>query len=149
MNYHNNKIIINSKNEMKLFAEKIAKEAKKGDVFLLKGLLGAGKTFFARYFINFIQEKKTKILSPTFCILNSYQTNKGELFHFDLYRLKDVSELENIGFFHALENGITIIEWPEIAEEYLFSYTQIKITTINNNYNEVREIEINKINKIS
>lgn len=100
-------------------AEKIADESSDCAVIGLVGTLGAGKTFFAKHFINFLCDEKTEILSPTFNLVCSYDTKKGEIFHFDLYRLKNVQELENIGFFDALREGICLIEWPEIAQEFL------------------------------
>jgi len=113
------KILINFKEEMSDLAKEIAASSKLGDVICLKGTLGAGKTFFAKNFINSLQEKESKILSPTFNLVYSYHTKKGEIFHFDLYRLKSANELENIGFFDALKSGISLIEWPEIAEKFL------------------------------
>ena len=135
------KIILNSQSEMADFAKKIADEAKVGDVIGLKGTLGAGKSFFAKHFINFLSEKPREVLSPTFNLLYSYETKKGEIFHFDLYRLKTSDELENIGFFDALQNGISLIEWPEIAAEYLKNnYLEIEIKTVADAGEEVREI---------
>lgn len=113
------KILLNSKNEMANFAKEIALAAQVGDVITLQGTLGAGKTFFAKNFINALQEKPGEILSPTFNLCYCYSCKKGEIFHFDLYRLKSSSELENIGFFDALQNGICLIEWPEIVEDFL------------------------------
>lgn len=138
------KIILNSKKEMENLAQEIASSAKIGNIYALYGTLGAGKSFFAKNFINFLQEKKTEILSPTFNLVYSYQTARGEIFHFDLYRLKNSEELENIGFFDALQSGITLIEWPEIAEEFLPN-NSIKISIKNSpeNCEEAREIIIN------
>jgi tRNA threonylcarbamoyl adenosine modification protein YjeE len=122
------KILINSKVEMAEFAAKIAAAAKAGDSIGLKGTLGVGKSFFAKSFINSLQEKPSEVLSPTFNLLYSYDTKKGEVSHFDLYRLKTPEELENIGFFDALKNGISLIEWPEIAADFLKkNYTEIEI----------------------
>ena len=122
------KILINSKTEMAALARKIAAEAELGNVIVLKGTLGAGKSFFAKNFINFLLEKEQEILSPTFNLVYSYDTKKGEVFHFDLYRIKNSDELENIGFFDALKNGICLIEWPEIAQKFLQkNYTEIEI----------------------
>ena len=112
-------MIIESKKEMADLAREIAASSQVGDVIILQGTLGAGKTFFAKNFINSLQEKPTEILSPTFNLCYSYNTKKGEVFHFDLYRLKSADELENIGFFDALQNGICLIEWPEIAQDFL------------------------------
>lgn len=108
------------------FAKDLAAKSKPRDVICLTGTLGAGKTFFAKEFIGFLQEEKMEVLSPTFNLVYSYQSKKGEIFHFDLYRLKSATELENIGFFDAIKNGICLIEWPEIAEKFL-PKTSIKI----------------------
>ena len=133
--------MINSKTEMKAFARKVAQEAKIGDVFALKGTLGAGKSFFAKHFINALMEKETEILSPTFNLVYDYDGKLGKIYHFDLYRLKNPEELENIGFFEALENGITLIEWPEIAANYLpKNHQQIEINFVKDGPEESREV---------
>lgn len=135
------KILINSKTEMAALASKIALSSKAGDVIGLKGTLGAGKSFFAKNFINSLSEKPREILSPTFNLVYSYETKIGEVFHFDLYRLKSAEELENIGFFDALQSGICLIEWPEIAEKFLKkNYREIEIKTVAGNNEEAREI---------
>jgi tRNA threonylcarbamoyladenosine biosynthesis protein TsaE len=135
------KILIKSQQEMADLARKIAASAQVGDVIGLKGTLGAGKSFFAKNFINFLQENPSEVLSPTFNLVYSYATKKGEIFHFDLYRIKSAAELENIGFFDALQNGICLIEWPEIAADFLpenYQEIEIKIT----DKEEEREVEI-------
>lgn len=122
------KITIKSKKEMANFAKEMASQAQIGDVIGLRGMLGAGKSFFAKHFINSLQKKSDKILSPTFNLVYVYNTKKGEVFHFDLYRLKLSQDLENIGFFDALQSGICLIEWPEIADKFLpRNYVEIKI----------------------
>ncbi len=127
---------------MQNLAATVAASTKVGDIFGLKGTLGAGKSFFAASFVNALLDQKTTILSPTFNLLYSYQTPKGRVHHFDLYRLKNVEELENIGFFDCLKDGICLIEWPEIAEEFLLkNYTEIKIE-IKNEWE--RMVTINK-----
>jgi tRNA threonylcarbamoyl adenosine modification protein YjeE len=103
------KIVINSRQEMANLAKEIALQAKIGDVIGLKGTLGAGKSFFAKNFVNALSEKPREVLSPTFNLVYSYEAKVGEVFHFDLYRLKSADELENIGFFDALHNGISRI----------------------------------------
>lgn len=121
-------LVIKDQNAMKDLAAKIASESKKGDVIGLKGSLGAGKSFFAAAFINALSAKEIAVLSPTFNLVYSYSTSKGEVFHFDLYRVKNVMELENIGLEDALINGITLIEWPEIAQDFLRkNYLEITI----------------------
>jgi tRNA threonylcarbamoyladenosine biosynthesis protein TsaE len=122
------------------FAREIAASSNIGDVISLEGTLGAGKTFFAKNFINSLQEKKSEILSPTFNLVYSYDTKKGEIFHFDLYRLKSAEELENIGFFDAIKTGICLIEWSEIAKKFLPKNTvKISIKILDG---EKREITI-------
>lgn len=132
------RIIIKSRKEMVDLAKEIAAKSKLGDFIALKGTLGAGKTFFAKNFINFLQEKPTEILSPTFNLVYSYDTKKGEVFHFDLYRLKNANELENIGFFDALKNGICLIEWAEIAHKFLpKNYLEIEIKILDDEEREI------------
>ncbi len=139
-------ILINSKIEMADFAKEIATTAKVGDVVALKGTLGAGKSFFAKNFVNSLQEKPTEVLSPTFNLVYSYYTAKGEIFHFDLYRLKSPEELENIGFFDALKSGICLIEWPEIAVKFLpKNYLEIEIKAVAGEGEEMRKIFINNL----
>ncbi len=135
------KIVVNSKEEMAGLACKIAASATLGSVFGLKGTLGAGKSFFAKNFINSLQKNLTEVLSPTFNLVYSYDTKKGEVFHFDLYRLKSEEELENIGFFDAMKSGICLIEWPEIAEVFLKkNYFEIEIRAVAGGEEEVREV---------
>ena len=137
------KILINSQQEMLEFAQKIAASISSKQVIALYGNLGAGKSFFAKSFINFLQSNPTEVLSPTFNLVYSYDSKKGEIFHFDLYRIKDPQDLENIGFFDILPNYISIIEWPQIAEKYL-PKNSLKITIKNvlNLGEEAREIII-------
>ena len=137
------KIVINSREEMANLAKEIALQAKVGDIIGLKGTLGAGKSFFAKNFVNALSKKVCEVLSPTFNLVYSYETKVGEVFHFDLYRLKSADELENIGFFDALHNGISLIEWPEIAEGFLKkNYIEIEIKTIAASSEEAREVLI-------
>lgn len=110
---------ISSQSEMAELAKNIAKNAKNGNIFAINGTLGVGKTFFARNFINSLCNEEIEVLSPTFSIVYSYETKKGEVFHFDLYRIEDEKELENIGFSDAMRSGICLIEWPKIAEKFL------------------------------
>ena len=125
-------------------ATKIANDSRLGDAIGITGTLGAGKSFFAKNFINALSLKPQEVLSPTFNLVYSYDTLKGEIFHFDLYRLKSSAELENIGFFDSLQNGISLIEWPEIAQEFLVkNYLEINIKTIDSEGEEAREVTIN------
>ena len=134
-------MIVKNLSQMQDLAVEIASQAQIGDIIGLKGTLGAGKSFFARSFINALSESPVDVLSPTFNLVYSYDTKKGEVFHFDLYRLKSADELENIGFFEALQNGICLIEWPEIAADFLKkNYIEIEIKTIAGDNEEELEI---------
>ncbi len=99
-------------------ASKIAPELKPLDVLLLDGSLGSGKTTFVSYLIPKLTNKPEEVKSPTFPVVQSYTANIGDIYHFDLYRLEDPEELFELGFEEALE-GITIIEWPAIAKEFI------------------------------
>lgn len=143
------KILIKSKTEMADLAIKIADQAKAGDVIGLKGTLGAGKSFFARNFINFLSLEPREVLSPTFNLVYSYSSKKGEIFHFDLYRLKSSADLENIGFFDAIGSGISLIEWPEIASDFLpKNYCEIEIKIAEESNLEMREVFLRNYGKI-
>lgn len=121
-------------------AKQIAKTCKKGDIVLLFGDLGAGKTVFAKGFVSYFS--KAQVVSPTFTIVNTY---KGDIniYHFDLYRINSVEELEEIGFEEYLySDGICLIEWPERAKE-LLPRNLIKVSIIKKGDNQ-REIIVEK-----
>jgi len=123
-------ILINNQDEMIKLAHEIAKDHNIKTIALY-GTLGVGKSFFAKHFINSLQNEKDEILSPTFNIVYSYNSKRGEIFHLDLYRLKNSNELENIDFFSIINQHLTLIEWPEIAEKFLpKNYLAIKIKNI-------------------
>jgi tRNA threonylcarbamoyladenosine biosynthesis protein TsaE len=139
-------IFINSPSEMIEFAKEIANSIEGNKVIALYGNLGVGKSFFAKNLINFLQEIPSEVLSPTFNIVYSYITQKGEIFHFDLYRIKHEEELENIGFFETIKSNITLIEWPQIAEKYLpKNCLKITIKNVINRHEEAREIIIENV----
>lgn len=110
-------IKINQLKDTQNLAEKIASLCDKNDVICLQGDLGAGKTTFSQFFINYFSKEKLQVQSPTFNIVFPYEFGKFKINHFDLYRLKSQDELEEIGFYDSLDYDISIIEWPEIASE--------------------------------
>ena len=90
-------------------ARRIAGLAKAGDVIALRGDLGTGKTFFARAFIG-----EADVPSPTFTLVQIYRRADGaQIWHFDLYRLKQASEAIELDIEDAFAEGISLIEWPE------------------------------------
>ena len=103
------------------------------NILLLKGNLGAGKTTFTQFLLkNF--ESTDEVSSPTYAIVNEYDSPKGKIFHFDLYRMKSIEEVYQIGIEEYLDNAfLCIIEWPEIYEEELadFPHHEIKIENHN------------------
>lgn len=97
--------------------QELAKIAKKGDVFLLDGTLGMGKTVLARAFIQKLTGAK-EVPSPTFTLLQSYPAKECEVYHYDLYRIKKAMEIFELGIEEAMYTGISIIEWPEKMENF-------------------------------
>lgn len=104
----------------------------KHNILLLKGNLGAGKTTFTKFLLKKLGSKD-EVSSPTYAIVNEYHTPKGKVFHFDLYRMKNISEVYDIGIDEYLDNAqLCIIEWPEIYEEELQGLPHHEITITNN-----------------
>lgn len=99
--------------------EDLALALKAGDCLALSGDLGVGKSTLARAFLRAMADDETlEVPSPTFTLVQSYDL-RIPVSHFDLYRLADVSELDELGFDEALSDGICIVEWPENAEAAL------------------------------
>ena len=130
---------------------KISKLINQGDNLFLYGELGVGKTTFARNFINQLQYlnkiNSTEVLSPTFSILNEYQINNLNVKHYDLFRVKQKEELDNLGLFEE-KDAINIIEWPEILKSYNLKVIKFDFSYSGNFENRNLIISSNYNNKI-
>ena len=89
-----------------------------GDIIVLTGELGSGKTKFTEGFLSYFNLDK-EISSPTFTIVNEYKNQNISIFHFDVYRLEDVDEFYAIGGDEYFNSGISIIEWGELIKDAL------------------------------
>jgi len=101
-------------NDTENAARALAEDLRTGDILLLSGDLGAGKTVFARALIRAMTgDGAMDVPSPTFTLLQTYDTPQGTLWHFDLYRIKNPEEIYELGWEEAMTGGIVIVEWPE------------------------------------
>lgn len=107
--------ILKNLSETHDWAKQFAKTLKAPVTVALHGDLGMGKSEIARTIIQTLKGEDTVVPSPTFTIVQNYDG----ISHFDLYRIEDKSELTEIGLPYAIANDITLIEWPEIAEDIL------------------------------
>ena len=94
------------------FAARIAPLARQGDVIALWGDLGAGKTTFARGLLRALGVQED-VPSPTFTLVQSYAADDLTIYHFDLYRIEAVEEIYELGIEEAVEDGVSLIEWPD------------------------------------
>ena len=140
------KLISHSDNETKLIGKKFAEKLKKGDVIVLTGELGSGKTKFTEGVLEHFG-LENEISSPTFNIVNEYISKNINIYHFDVYRLEDEDEFYAIGGEEYFDKGICLIEWGEMIESVLpKKYIHI---TFNRNYenDDSREIVFEYIEK--
>jgi tRNA threonylcarbamoyladenosine biosynthesis protein TsaE len=110
----------NSEQETAAIAARMAATLKARDVVCLHGDLGMGKSVFARAVIRALSGNEAlEVPSPTFTLVQTYETPRGAVWHFDLYRLKDPDEIFELGWEEALADGIVIVEWPERLGHHL------------------------------
>ena len=127
--------ISNSREDTLAIAKEFAESLSAGDIVLLDGDLGAGKTVFVKGVTDYFSKGETIAISPTFMIVNVYDTDPA-IYHFDLYRIEDVVELEAIGAEEYLfGDGISFVEWPERANGF-FPRNSIKVEIIKLNENK-------------
>ena len=112
---------LNSLEDTFNLSKKIGKLLSNGDVIFLYGEIGVGKTTFVRGLINNFEVQRgtneSQILSPTFNIVFDYVIKELKIMHYDLYRLKNSKDINELGIFAEIENCITLIEWPELIEK--------------------------------
>ena len=118
------------------FSKSISTIVDTGDVIFLYGEIGAGKTTFVRFFINYLESKNkiknSEVLSPTFNIVYDYDIGNLKILHYDLYRLKNYKDISQLGMFETSKDHIKIIEWPELIEpkpkdrvDIIFKYSKL------------------------
>tara|TARA_Y100000741_G_C17904678_1_gene416763 strand:- start:97 stop:546 length:450 start_codon:yes stop_codon:yes gene_type:complete len=142
-------MIIKSLDQLNSLSKKVADQLKEKDCIFLIGEIGVGKTTFTRYLINYLQKKEgskvTEVLSPTFNLLYEYNLKKYKIMHYDLYRLKNEKELNNLGIFQENENAIKIIEWPSLIKIPISDKLEIHLDyTQNNSERKLRLLGVGK-----
>lgn len=119
----NDKADLSSEKQTEELALKFLNKLKPGNKLFLYGEMGVGKTTFVRYLINGFQKKNklilTEVTSPTFNLLSEYSINNLTIKHYDLYRLKNESEVNSLGLFEEEPDTIILVEWPEIIKRDL------------------------------
>ncbi|MBP3545559.1 MAG: tRNA (adenosine(37)-N6)-threonylcarbamoyltransferase complex ATPase subunit type 1 TsaE [Alphaproteobacteria bacterium] len=110
--------ICNTEEDTIKLGQKLSSIAQKGDVFALFGTLGMGKSVLSRAFVKNLTSAD-EVPSPTFTLVQIYEAEYFDIYHFDLYRLKSPEEIFEIGMEEALYDGVCLIEWPEKMQGYL------------------------------
>ena len=107
--------------------EKLGKEALAGQVYCLLGDLGVGKTVLTQGFAKGLAIEET-ISSPTFTIIQEYEDGRLPFYHFDVYRIADPEEMDEIGFEdYVYGDGVCLIEWANLIEELIPDFTKVII----------------------
>lgn len=107
-----------SEQDTRDLAASLARLTRPGDVIALEGDLGVGKTVFARAFVTALGGGE-EVPSPTFTLVQSYDSASGPIYHFDLYRLNSPEDTFELGLEELLPNGISLIEWPDRLGPYM------------------------------
>lgn len=138
--------VSHSENDTIKFADEFASKLDAHSIIVLSGDLGSGKTKFTEGILKHFG-LEDEVSSPTFTIVNEYDSKNFKIFHFDLYRLADVDEFYAIGGEEYLQNGLCIFEWGEMIEEILQTH-YIKITFSRDGENtDLRNLRIEEIDK--
>ena len=128
------------------FAKNYAQNLKPGDIIVLSGELGTGKTKFVQDVLQYFN-LQDEISSPTFTIVNEYNSDTVNIYHFDVYRLEDSDEFFAIGGEEYFSKGICLIEWGELIEDILPKpYTKISFSKSDDDA-RYRKLTIEEIKK--
>ena len=151
-------MIIKSVEHLNLISIEIGKNITSLECIFLFGEIGTGKTSFARNLINFLQKEKkinpTEVPSPTFNLLYEYEIKNFKVMHYDLYRLKNQREIEQLGIFSEKDKTIKIIEWPELIQNNVIDRLELKFSYLKNDnernlelvgYGKWRNFKINEL----
>ena len=130
--------------QTKKLAENLADILSVGDSVLLSGNLGAGKTTFSQFLINALSKTKVEVVSPTFTLVQNYDTEQGEVNHLDLYRLEHESDLIELGWDEMVQNSITLVEWPDRLGRFL-PENRLEITLNFGTKEDYRQVNIEAI----
>lgn len=119
MAFRSTTLLLPSETETDLLGRTLSRYARAGDCLLLRGPIGAGKSAVARAFIKARLGAEVDVPSPTFTLVQTYIDGDIEIWHADLYRLTDPSEVIELGLVDALEKAICLIEWPDLLGDLI------------------------------
>ena len=142
-------MIVKSLDHLNLISKKISTNLSKKDCIFLIGEIGVGKTTFTRYLINNLQFQEglkiTQVLSPTFNLLYEYDINSFKVMHYDLFRIKESKELNQLGIFSDNIDAVKVIEWPNLIETPLEDKLEIHLNYVKNeNQREIKLVGFGK-----
>lgn len=138
MHYKFESYSIKDTKSIAVFIAKQLIDKQKPNIITLEGELGSGKTTLCKYIVQSLLGKDLNVVSPTFNILNIYENGSLQVYHYDFYRISNSKEILELGIEDAFNSILTLIEWPQIAKEYMPS-TYIKIN-IQKNSNRTVDI---------
>lgn len=129
------KIVTASPKETISLGRKFSSLLRKGDVVVLEGPLGAGKTTFIKGILSGLGIKKDMVISPSFTLIREYKAPKMMIYHIDLYRIENKKELINLGYqdYFYSPGGLSLIEWGQRIEGILPEYLKVRISFLGQN----------------
>ena len=140
---------IKSLEDTKNFSKSISNIINAGDIIFLYGEIGVGKTTLVRFIVNHLESKNgiqnSEVLSPTFNIVYDYKIKEINIYHYDLYRLKNYKDISQLGIFETENNSIKIVEWPELIKPK--PKDRIDISLKYSKLELARQVEINGFGK--